>query len=141
MLEIYSRWWCLNPEDYLIYFKKGTLEEIYTIYHFMDTFSKALFDDADLIPFAKVLSKMPVVDGSRPGKKKFQTWDAQKYLDEQEQVDRKVSHFGDHITVSDLCTAVVFVFTEFDIHEEIGLGDPRIIFIQQYKKMYKEVAK
>ena len=135
MFEMTAEWWFSEPSEYVINLgKKGAYESI-SPFEFLAAFVVALESGNSLDRFARELLKVTRTEGLKVGKKRFSTWDLQKYLDENPPSggEYKVDKFK--LTPLEICQGVVFIFSVMDIYEDDGLGDPRVILLDKLERL------
>ena len=135
MFEMTAEWWFSEPSEYVINLGKNGAYESISPFEFLAAFVVALESGNSLDRFARELLKVTKTEGLKIGKKRFCTWDLQKYLDENPPSggEYKVDKFK--LTSLEICRGVIFIFSVMDIYEDDGLGDPRVILLGKLERI------
>lgn len=141
MLEVSVNWWFLDPTKYEITLRKDSNEDIFSFFHLMEFFACSLDKNQSLIPFAKELLKVKKIEGSKKGRERFDTKDLQEFTKNMKPPEGKIEWYAFKLTPLDLCQCMVFLFSEVDIHEHAGLGDPRVLLLQKLERKFAEENK
>ena len=135
MFEMTAEWWFSEPSEYVINLgKKGAYESI-SPFEFLTAFIVVLESGNSLDHFARELLKVTRTEGIKIGKKRFNTWNLQKYLEDNPPSggEYKVDKFT--LTLEEICQGVIFIFSVMDIYEDDGLGDPRVFLLDKLKRI------
>ena len=135
MFEMTAEWWFSEPSEYVINLGKNGAYESISPFEFLASFVSAVKSNDSLHVFARELLKVPRTEGLRTGKERFNTWELQNYLKDNPPSggEHKVDKFM--LTLDEICQGVIFIFSVIDIHEDDGLGDPRVFLLNKLEKI------